>query len=411
MPRPPQNTENPTIPESTDAAAKAQPKSTKEKPSASTKEKPSASNKEKPSASKRKKATEKEEKAEEMPKGVPKAPRKRSPRPKAKKGTGWEGEIERDAPLPPIWDRWLGRFLDYLRGGRQASEHTIRAYERDLRDFFVYLDAFEVEDVKQVTRFHMRGFLSLLYEEALSATTMKRKLSCYKSFFRYLLRCEILETSPLDAIEHPRSPKLLPRFLDSSEMTGLMQTPDTSTPLGCRDRAILELLYATGMRVGELVGLNIDALRSDGMIRAFGKRRKERLIPVGRYAREALQAYQRIRPQLLAKGDPMEISPHALFLNYKGGRLTDRSVRRIVDQNVLAAATRCRISPHGLRHSFATHLLEAGADIREIQELLGHESLSTTQRYTHLNISAMMRIYQAAHPRAYKEGVQEEGAS
>ncbi|MCB9644878.1 MAG: tyrosine recombinase XerC [Myxococcales bacterium] len=309
-------------------------------------------------------------------------------------------ETFRTTALSPVWDRWLGRFLDYARGGRQASEHTLRAYGRDLQDFFAYLDSFEVQDVQEVNRFHLRGFLSLLYEQEMAATTLKRKLSCFRSFFRYLMRCEILEKNPLEAIDNPRAPQLLPRFLERGEVERLVHIPDLTTVLGLRDRAILELLYATGARVSELVGLNLDAFSGDGMVRVFGKRRKERLIPVGRLAREALRDYLAKRRELLEKADPETAAPHALFLNYKGGRLTDRSVRRIVDKCVLEAATRCRISPHGLRHSFATHLLEAGADIREIQELLGHESLSTTQRYTHLDIASMMKVYNAAHPRA-----------
>lgn len=205
----------------------------------------------------------------------------------------------------------------------------------------------------------------------------------------------------MDVIDNPRAPKLLPRYLERGDVERLLEVPDRTNVLGLRDRAILELLYATGARVSELVGLDLDAFSSDGLVRLFGKRRKERLIPVGRFAREALRDYLDQRRELLEAGDPAEVVPSALFLNYKGGRLTDRSVRRIVDQCVLSAATRCRISPHGLRHSFATHLLEAGADIREIQDLLGHESLSTTQRYTHLDVAALMKVYNAAHPRAH----------
>lgn len=310
-------------------------------------------------------------------------------------------ETFREAALSPVWDGWLGRFLDYERAGRQASEHTLRAYGRDLQDFLAYLDSFEVPEVTGITRFHIRGFLSLLHEQQMAATTTKRKLSCFRSFFRYLMRSEALEVNPMDVIDNPRAPKLLPRYLERGDVERLLEVPDRTNVLGLRDRAILELLYATGARVSELVGLDLDAFSSDGMVRLFGKRRKERLIPVGRFAREALRDYLDRRGELLEAGDPAEVMPSALFLNYKGGRLTDRSVRRIVDQCVLSAATRCRISPHGLRHSFATHLLEAGADIREIQDLLGHESLSTTQRYTHLDVAALMKVYNAAHPRAH----------
>ncbi len=329
----------------------------------------------------------------------PKRPRKKL----SERGLAAQNALEtfRGAALSPVWDRWLGQFLDYERAGRQASEHTLRAYGRDLQDFLAYLDSFEVPEVTGITRFHIRGFLSLLHEQQMAATTTKRKLSCFRSFFRYLMRSEALEVNPMDVIDNPRAPKLLPRYLERGDVERLLEVPDRTNVLGLRDRAILELLYATGARVSELVGLDLDAFSSDGLVRLFGKRRKERLIPVGRFAREALRDYLDQRRELLEAGDPAEVVPSALFLNYKGGRLTDRSVRRIVDQCVLSAATRCRISPHGLRHSFATHLLEAGADIREIQDLLGHESLSTTQRYTHLDVAALMKVYNAAHPRAH----------
>tara|TARA_B100000609_G_C17223049_1_gene442213 strand:- start:26663 stop:27820 length:1158 start_codon:yes stop_codon:yes gene_type:complete len=312
-----------------------------------------------------------------------------------------------EADFGETWLHWKARFLDYMGLVRQSSQHTLRAYERDIRAFLEYIVALEILDPTQVHRRHLRGFLAVLYEKDNKASTLNRKLSALRSFFRFLMRQEVLEQNPLDFINNPKQPRALPRFLTIEEIGRLLDAPDDRTALGARDCAILELFYATGMRVSELVSLDLDSLRPWGFAKIFGKRRKERIVPIGGPALEAIKHYMNLRGQLLAAADEGMAAHEALFLNYKGGRLTARSVRRVVDKYVLETAARCRISPHGLRHSFATHLLESGADLRGIQELLGHESLSTTQRYTHVNIKSLMAAYGAAHPRAQK--VPDEG--
>ena len=305
-----------------------------------------------------------------------------------------------DDTIATIWKHWGSRFLDYMRVVRQASPHTLRAYQKDLTSFFLYLKIFDIEEPTFVNRLHFRGFLGQLYAKNNKASTLNRKLSSLRSFFRFLLRNEIITKNPLESVNNPKQPQKLPRFLTIKEVEALLESPNPRTPLGARDRAILELFYATGIRASELISINLKDLEPWGFVKIFGKRRKERIVPVGSHALKAIEHYMFYRSQLLAKATNTPINPEALFLNYKGGRLTTRSIRRIVDKYVLKAATRTRISPHGLRHSFATHLLESGADLRNIQELLGHESLSTTQRYTHLNIKALISTYEKAHPRA-----------
>lgn len=315
----------------------------------------------------------------------------------------------------PSWDAndcagWVTSFLDYLEGVKQASPHTLRAYRRDLKIFLEHLAMIKIEDPEKIKRVHIRGFLAKLHKKEHKPSTLNRILSTLRSFFRFLLRQEVLLQNPMELMGSPKQPKNLPRFLSLDEVDRLLDAPQGNSALGSRDKAILELLYATGMRVSEMVSLDKSDLEPWGFVRVLGKRRKERIVPVGQAALNAIEGYFIFRSQLLAKAKKTPIAPEALFLNYRGGRLTSRSVRRIVDRYVLEVATRCRISPHGLRHSFATHLLEAGADLRGIQELLGHESLSTTQRYTHLNIKGLMDVYNLAHPRAQQEQKQKESS-
>lgn len=287
-----------------------------------------------------------------------------------------------------------------MRVVRQASDHTLRAYSRDFLGFREHIEAQGITRPEQVTKHHVRSYLAEQHSLENQASTLMRKLCSLRSLFRFLIRQEILETSPLDTINNPKVARTLPRFLSLEEVEQLLAAPDQHDPLGARDRAILELLYATGIRVSELVSLDLKDLDPWGFAKIFGKRRKERIVPIGAPALTAIEHYLTRRSQLLHNAQDTPAAKEALFLNYKGGRLSDRSVRRIVDKYVLEVATRCRISPHGLRHTFATHLLEAGADLRGIQELLGHENLSTTQRYTHVNIKALMATYAKAHPRA-----------
>jgi integrase/recombinase XerC len=216
------------------------------------------------------------------------------------------------------------------------------------------------------------------------------------------LRAEsAVTTNPAKLVATPRLEKRLPDFLETASVVELIEAPDTSTTLGKRDRAILELLYATGLRVSELVGLDLgDVDLEERILRVVGKGRKERVVPFGQKARESLQDFLRLRPELIKEGRPAGVD--AVFLNARGGRLTTRSVEYLVDRHVGKLAQRLKVHPHTLRHTFATHMLNAGADLRAIQELLGHESLSTTQKYTHVSTEQLMRVYRACHPRAKK---------
>lgn len=311
---------------------------------------------------------------------------------------------EKQSPFPKgTLGYWQIRFEDYMTVVRQASPHTMRAYKRDLRAFREFLEGLGIQHPERVKRVHIRGYLSAQHERNNKPSTLMRKLSSVRSLYTFLMRNEVLEQNPLETITNPKLPQTLPRFLSLDEVGEVLEAPNTSRALGARDKAILELLYATGMRVSELVSLDLKDLEPWGFVKVLGKRRKERVIPVGVPALAALEKYFIFRSQLLTKAKNTPAAREALLLNYKGGRLTTRSVRRIVDKYVLEVATRCRISPHGLRHTFATHLLEAGADLRGIQELLGHENLSTTQRYTHVNIKGLMAVYAKAHPRAQSQ--------
>jgi integrase/recombinase XerC len=316
-------------------------------------------------------------------------------------------ENERTLTIPPKTMRRIQSFLDYLRAVKRASPHTISAYQRDIIEFFSHLQAHPIKSFKDVNRFHIRGYLSELYQRKNKAITIRRKCSSLRSFFRFLQRNQEIETNPFHSITLPKIAKELPRFLSVDEVKQLIEAPDIGNPLGARDRAIMELLYATGIRVGELVALNFSHLEPWGFVNIIGKRDKERTVPIGKTALRTLEHYFLMRPQLIAAATNTPVDPKAVFLNYKGGRLSDRSVRRIIDRYVEETSTRLCISPHSLRHSFATHLLEAGADLRNIQELLGHENLSTTQRYTHLNIANLIAVHAKAHPRCNKKNATE----
>jgi integrase/recombinase XerC len=298
----------------------------------------------------------------------------------------------------------VDRFLDYLRDQRHFSRETVRAYETDLLQFGEFLEEEHVEGAapgpEGVDTLAVRGFVARMSRRGLSRTTIARKLSAVRSFLAHAVREGRIEVSPATGVPTPKLPRHLPRDLSVDEVFRLLDRIDTKTPASIRDRAILELLYATGLRVGELVGLCIDDLDlRERVVRALGKGNKERIVPFGRQAAEALSRWLDASRELRRKSP----APEALFLNLRGGALTDRSVRRILEQRLRDAAIQARVSPHALRHSFATHLLGAGADLRAIQELLGHASLSTTQRYTHVDTEALMRAYDGAHPRARRK--------
>jgi len=293
----------------------------------------------------------------------------------------------------------IGDFLDYLTYERNVSGNTVAAYRNDLESFVAFLcnDYFTMArdqiDLRRIDHLAVRAYLAHLARRKLSRSSIARHLSALRSFFKYLMREAVVDANPARTVATPKREKHLPSVMQPSDIALLLEQPDLSTPLGLRDRAFLELLYASGLRIAELVGIDIDDVELRArLVKVRGKGAKERIVPFGSKAEEAMRAW------LPAREAPAEEA--ALFTNYRGGRITQRSVRRLFDGYVRAAALRAGISPHTMRHSFATHLLNAGADLRAIQELLGHASLSTTQKYTHLNDWELMKVYRKAHPRA-----------
>ena len=289
----------------------------------------------------------------------------------------------------------VAAFLRHLERERNASPHTIRAYGEDLAQFTDHLRRELGREPRPEDADHLaiRGFLAELHRRGLARSSSARKLAGLRTFFRYLCREGRLEANPARLLATPRRDKRIPAVLDEAQVASLLALPGDAVS-AVRGRAILELLYATGMRCAELVALDAGEVDLDArMVRVLGKGRKERVVLFGHRAQEALGGWLGERRRLRPKTD-------ALFLNARGGRLTDRSVRALVTQRVKQTALVRRCSPHTLRHSFATHLLTRGADLRAIQELLGHASLSTTQRYTHVDTRHLLEVYKKAHPRA-----------
>ncbi len=275
------------------------------------------------------------------------------------------------------------------------SKETKRAYRADLIQFGRFLDEVGLSDLKAVDNLALRSWLVRLHHNR-SRTTVGRKVSCLKSFFKHLCRLGLLKTNPAAHIFAPKKEQKAPRFLSVDEVFGLLDRAWGPDKLGLRNRALFEVLYSSGLRVGELVGLDVEAVdRRLLLIRVKGKGDKERVVPVGQKALEAVQRYVEAWAEVRRKS-----GAKALFLNQRGGRLSDRSVRRLLDQALPHLTLARKVSPHGLRHSFATHLLDSGADLRAVQEMLGHASLSTTQKYTHLSLDRLMAVYDKAHPRS-----------
>ena len=305
--------------------------------------------------------------------------------------------------------RLIHRYLEHLHGERQVSPETLRAYEHDLASFLEFLardflgkDAAEIRP-GDVDALAVRSFLAAMTRKGLAKTSQGRTLSAVRSLFRFACLEGVLAANPAQGVRTPKAPKTLPRHLRPGEVENLIEAPEGDEPLVRRDRAILELLYAAGLRVSELVGLDWpDVDLKARMVRVMGKGSKERMVPFGRPAAEALrrwlEVWEEVRTGAKNGGDAEPV-----FLNAFGTRLTDRSVRRVIDRWVDAAAVARGVHPHTLRHTFATHLLENGADLRAIQELLGHSSLSTTQKYTHLEVERLLTVYRDAHPRARRE--------
>ncbi|MGB7575002.1 MAG: tyrosine recombinase XerC [Thermodesulfobacteriota bacterium] len=304
---------------------------------------------------------------------------------------------------------FIDQFIHYLSIEKNASPHTCRCYRRDLEGFEdflknsgMYVSSTGKVEMGKVDRMAIRKYLSFLHRKN-KKSSIARKISTLRSFFKYMVREQVIPSNPAKGVSTPKVEKTLPTTLTVDEAFRLMESPTTisekpsegSMEKGLRDRAILELLYSSGLRVSELVGLNSNQLDLDlGIVKVMGKGRKERIVPVGVKAIEALEAYLEKRGML--EGE------EPIFVNSVGGRLTARSVGRLMKRYTRDSGIFRKVSPHSLRHTFATHLLDAGADIREIQEMLGHSSLSTTQRYTHVSMGKLMEVYDKAHPRSFK---------
>jgi integrase/recombinase XerC len=316
----------------------------------------------------------------------------------------------------------LRDFLAYLRLNRNASPHTVAAYDSDISQFLAFTaeqqrksrNQLEPHDIDLTS---VRLFVTDLHRQQQTRSSVARKLSALRTFGRYLRREGWIEIDPASLAVAPKREIKVPAHLTVDEMSRLLEMPDTSEPLGRRDRAILELFYASGLRLSELVGLDVEDVNlSARMVRVMGKGGKERLVPFNRTTEGSLRAWVKDRHALRANPKSQiprlksprpgvrrprpEAPSEPLFVNFRGSRLTGRSVQRLVGRYVGECSTRFGISPHALRHSFATHLLQAGADLRAIQELLGHVQLSTTQRYTHVNAAQLLEVYRKAHPRA-----------
>ncbi len=303
-------------------------------------------------------------------------------------------------PEAPLSADPVQAFLDHLASERRLAERTVSGYALDLQQLSDFLEAREL-GLLDAQVDDLRAFLASIHKR-LKARSVARKISTIRGFYRFAVRRAWLEVDPAARLGLPVVEKRLPVHLDPDEVLALLAAPDGDDPLSLRDRAILEVLYGAGLRVSELTGLDlVDLDLTERTLRVLGKGSKERLVPLGRPASQALSAWLAARGGLLAKA--REPDEEAVFLNRFGGRLSDRSVRRMLDKRIVQAGIQFDISPHALRHTFATHLLAAGADLRAIQELLGHSSLSTTQTYTHVDLKRLLEVYDDAHPRARRK--------
>jgi len=313
--------------------------------------------------------------------------------------------------MPDTFDNYLSRYLNYLEVERHSSRYTVRNYRNDIqgnaqgveKGYFQFLRQRGITSLEDIDKHLLREFLSHLLDQRIAKVSLARKLSAVRSFYRYLMREKLITRNPIEAASSPKLDKHLPDFLATTEIERLLNCPDTDTPRGQRDRAIMELIYAAGLRVSEVTSLNLQSADlDDRILRVMGKGNKERVVIIGLPAAQALRLYlQQARPKLTAP--KKEGGERALFLNSGGRRLSPRWVQKIVIKYAAAAGLDKRVHPHLLRHTFATHLLDGGADLRVVQELLGHANLSTTQIYTHVTQAQARKVYLASHPMARTE--------
>jgi integrase/recombinase XerC len=302
-------------------------------------------------------------------------------------------------------DEWIEKYIHYMQYERNASPHTLRNYRSDLEQFRKFLTQGKPDarvDVRSIDALRIRAYLARLYSNDIKKSSVGRKLAAVRAFFKFLARELKLEKNPALTVSTPKLDKILPRIMTEEEMNSFLdqvgRAAGSGDPMLVRDRAMLELLYASGLRVSELVGLDLRSVSfGDEMVLVRGKGRKERIVPFGSKARQSLSDYLPVREKLLRE---WKTGDTALFLNARGGRLTTRSVDRLLKKHVRAMGPDIKVSPHSLRHAFASHLLTEGADLRAIQEMLGHKSLATTQKYTQVSIKQLMDVYDKTHPKA-----------
>lgn len=309
-------------------------------------------------------------------------------------------DSESQSTISPALTDAFDRFLRYLKIERNSSPLTIKSYSEDLASFADYLiDRIgPVSSLDELTITTLRGFVAYLHECEYARPTIARRLACLRTFFRFCCREQLVQANPAKALRTPRAGRKLPHFLTAEQIVTLLESPNPMEPLGLRDRAILETLYSAGLRVAELVGLNIgDWNRDADVIRVLGKGRKERIAPIGRHASKALQRWLEVREP---SDNANPVHRDAMFLNKNGTRITTRSIGRMLEKYLLETGLEKITTPHTLRHTFATHLLDGGADLRSVQELLGHKSLTTTQIYTHVSTKRLRDTYEKSHPHA-----------
>lgn len=293
-----------------------------------------------------------------------------------------------------VLKKYLKNFIVYLEYEKNVSAHTIIAYKTDLEEFSVFLDSRTLGNIGKIDHLLIREYLACLLKKGHKKSSIGRKLATLRSFFKFLVREKLIYKNPILYISTPKQEERIPSFLEMDEVKGLIEMPDRSTVEGLRDASILEVLYSTGIRVSELAGLDVQAVDFiGGVIKVKGKGGKERMVPIGERALDCLGTYLKARRS--EQGDKQ-----ALFLNYRATGFSVRSVNRLIDKYVKLVSIKKHVTPHTLRHTFATHLLNAGCDLRAIQEMLGHVNLSTTQVYTHLTIQRLKKVYDKAHPHA-----------